>query len=45
MPAWITDTYKDLYSSDDWMIKPEYDEYMQPQEEAKKALAARQAAQ
>ncbi|MBB4071618.1 hypothetical protein [Canibacter oris] len=40
MPAWITDTYRELYNADSWLLDKDYNEYMQVQEEAKKALAA-----
>lgn len=40
MPAWITDTYTEAFHADSWLIYDDYLEYMQSQEEAKKALAA-----
>lgn len=42
MPAWITDTYTEAFHADSWLICDDYLEYMQSQEEAKKALAAEQ---
>ncbi|MBB4071898.1 hypothetical protein [Canibacter oris] len=40
MPAWITGTYTEAFYADSWLICDDYLEYMQVQEEAKKALAA-----